>query len=246
MTDATIVRLDGVGSTMDSLHALAEGGAPAGTAVVARAQAAGRGSRGRTWSSPPGGLWLSVLSRPAAAGLELVSLRAGLAVAERLGRLGEGDRVRLKWPNDLMLDERKIGGILCEARWQGTALAWIVIGLGLNVENRPPADLATRAARLNDLLPDVTAEALAEPMIAALREVDAAAGPLTDREQARFAARDWLRGRSIVAPVAGTPAGIADDGALLVRRDDGTMATARTGTVLLATDPAAASARSAT
>ena len=246
MSDATIVWLDEVGSTMDALHALAEGGAPAGTAVVARSQAAGRGSRGRSWMSPPGGLWLSVLSRPAAAGLELVSLRTGLAVAEQLGRLGAGDRMRLKWPNDLMLDDRKIGGILCEARWQGTALAWIVIGLGLNVENRPPADLATRAARLNDLLPDATADGLAEPIIAAVREVNAAAGLLTDREHARFAARDWLRGRSIVAPVAGTPVGVADDGALLVRRDDGTTSAVRAGTVLLADDPAAASARSAT
>jgi BirA family transcriptional regulator, biotin operon repressor / biotin---[acetyl-CoA-carboxylase] ligase len=245
VTVATIIRLGDVGSTMDALHTLAEGGAAAGTAVVARSQTAGRGSRGRSWTSPPGGLWLSVLSRPAAAGLELVSLRAGLAVAEALGRLGAGDRIRLKWPNDLMLDDRKVGGILCEARWQGAALAWIVIGLGLNVENRPPAELAGRASRVREVLPDVTVEALVAPAVAAVREVDAAAGLLTDREHARFAARDWLRGRSILEPVAGTPAGVADDGALLVRRGDGTTAAVRAGTVVLAHDTAA-SARSVT
>jgi hypothetical protein len=75
--------------------------------------------------------------------------------------------------------------------------------------------------------------------------VDAAAGLLTDREHARFAARDWLRGRSILEPVAGTPAGVADDGALLVRRGDGTTAAVRAGTVVLAHDTAA-SARSVT
>jgi BirA family biotin operon repressor/biotin-[acetyl-CoA-carboxylase] ligase len=243
---AAIVRLDDVGSTMDALHALAEEGAAAGTAVVARSQSAGRGSRGRSWTSPPGGLWLSVLSRPAAAGLELVSLRAGLAVAEALGQLGAGDRIRLKWPNDVMLDERKAGGILCEARWQGPALAWIVIGLGLNVENGPPADLAGRAARLAEALPGLTAEVLAEPVIAALRRVDGAAGLLTDAEHARFAARDWLRGRAILAPVPGTPAGVADDGALLVRRADGITVAVRGGTVVLTEDIAAASTRSVT
>jgi BirA family biotin operon repressor/biotin-[acetyl-CoA-carboxylase] ligase len=245
VSGAPIVRLDDVGSTMDALHALAEGGATAGTAVVARSQRAGRGSRGRSWTSPPGGLWLSVLSRPAAAGLELVSLRSGLAVAETLGRLGLGDRIRLKWPNDLMLDERKLGGILCEARWQGAGLAWIVIGLGLNVENQPPAELATSAARLQDALPGVTVEALVIPVIEAVRQVDAAAGLLTDREHARFAERDWLRGRPIQAPVAGTTTGVADDGALLVRRADGSTAAVRAGTIVLAKGTAA-STRSAT
>jgi BirA family biotin operon repressor/biotin-[acetyl-CoA-carboxylase] ligase len=244
VTAATIVRLGDVGSTMDALHALAEEGAAAGTAVVARSQSAGRGSRGRAWTSPPGGLWLSVLSRPAAAGLQLASLRAGLAVAEALGRLGAGNRIRLKWPNDLMLDERKLGGILCEARWQGATLEWIVIGIGVNVENQPPAELAARAARLHEVLPEVSLEALVEPVIEAVRDVNAAAGPLTDREQARFAVRDWLRGRRLVAPVAGIPTGVADDGALLVRQPDGTTTAVRAGTIVLAEDPA--SARSAT
>ena len=246
MSAATIVRLGDVGSTMDALHALADEGASAGTAVVARSQSAGRGSRGRSWTSPPGGLWLSVLSRPTVAGLELVSLRTGLAVAEALGRLGTGERIRLKWPNDVMVDERKVGGILCEARWQGAALAWTVIGVGLNVENRPPAEPTARAAWLAEVLPGITVEALVDPVVAAVREVDAAAGLLTDPEHARFAARDWLRGRPIVAPIAGTPAGVADDGALLIRQADGTTLAVRAGTVVLAGDTAAASARSVT
>jgi BirA family transcriptional regulator, biotin operon repressor / biotin---[acetyl-CoA-carboxylase] ligase len=239
-----LVRLDRVGSTMDALHGLAQAGAPAGTAVVAGEQTAGRGSRGRTWSSPRGGLWVSVLARPQGAGLEVVSLRAGLAVAELLDRLGAGTRVGLKWPNDLMLDDRKAGGILCEARWQGGALAWVVLGLGLNVTNAPPVDLAATATRLASVLPGVGPADLEEPVVAALRGVDAAAGPLTDDERARFAQRDWLRGRALEAPMAGTAAGLASDGALLVRRPDGTTAAVRAGTVALAGTSATADLRS--
>jgi len=237
---AGVIRVARVGSTMDALHELAQAGAAAGTAVLAEEQGAGRGSRGRAWSSPRGGLWLSVLARPASAGLEVLSLRAGLAVAELLDRLGAAGRVELKWPNDLMLDDRKVGGILCEARWQGGTLAWVVVGLGLNVTNAPPPELAGTATHLASVLPSLTPTGLAQPVVAVLRAVDAAAGPLTEVERARFAARDWLRGRPVSAPEAGTAAGIAADGALLVRRADGRTATVRAGTVVLAATTATA------
>jgi len=158
-----LIRVARVGSTMDALHELAQAGAAAGTAVVAEEQGAGRGSRGRAWSSPPGGLWLSVLARPASTGLEVLSLRAGLAVAVLLDRLGAAGRVELKWPNDLMLDDRKVGGILCEARWQGGTLAWVAVGLGLNVTNAPPPELAATATHLASVLPSLTPAGLAQP-----------------------------------------------------------------------------------
>ncbi len=239
-----IVQLASTPSTMDALHALAEAGAEAGTAVVAEMQEVGRGSRGRSWSSPPGGLWLSVLARPRAAALEVLSLRAGLAVTEVLETLGAEGRIALKWPNDLMLDDRKCGGILCEARWQGTSPAWVAIGLGLNVTNAVPPALAETATRLASVLPDLTPDALVIPMVEALRRVDAAAGSLDDGERARFARRDWLRGRALAAPVAGTADGLAADGALLVRGPDGTTAAVRSGTVALAKTSATADLRS--
>jgi BirA family biotin operon repressor/biotin-[acetyl-CoA-carboxylase] ligase len=229
---------------MDALHALAEDGAPAGTAVVAEVQEGGRGSRGRGWASPPGGLWLSVLGRPRAAALELLSLRAGLAVADLLDALGAGRRIALKWPNDLMLDDRKCGGILCEARWHGAEPAWVAIGLGLNVTNAIPSALADTATRLAAVLPRLTPEALVGPMVEALRHVDAAAAPLDAAERDRFERRDWLRGRTLAAPVAGTALGVAADGALLVRGANGTTAAVRTGTVALAETPASADLRS--
>jgi BirA family transcriptional regulator, biotin operon repressor / biotin---[acetyl-CoA-carboxylase] ligase len=236
----SIVVLARATSTMDVLHELAQGGAPAGSAVVAEEQVAGRGSRGRGWTSPPGGVWLSVLARPAMAGLEFLSLRAGLAVAEALDGVGLAGRVHLKWPNDLMLGEHKAGGILCEARWQGTDLAWVAVGLGLNVTNRPPAELEGTATCLARAQPSLTAAGLVAPMVQALRAVDAAAGPLSAGERARWASRDWLRGRALVGPVAGTADGLAADGGLRVRRADGSMETLRAGTVVLAGPSAAA------
>jgi len=240
----SIVRLASTASTMDALHALAETGAEAGTAVVAEVQAAGRGSRGRSWSSPQGGLWLSVLARPGAAALEVLSLRAGLAAAELLETLGAEGRIALKWPNDLMLDDRKCGGILCEARWQGATPAWVVIGLGLNVTNAVPPALAETATGLASILPALTAEALVIPMVEALRRVDAAAGSLDDGERTRFARRDWLRGRVLAGPVAGTADGLAADGALLIRGPDGRTAAVRSGTIALAGTSATADLRS--
>jgi BirA family biotin operon repressor/biotin-[acetyl-CoA-carboxylase] ligase len=238
--DPLLVQLASTASTMDVLHTLAESGAPEGTAVVADAQTAARGSRGRTWSSPPGGLWLSVLTRPRAAALELLSLRAGLAVAEALEAAGLPQGLALKWPNDLMLDDRKVGGILCEARWLGASPAWVVIGLGLNVTNAVPPEVSPVAARLADAWPALTPAALVAPVLRALRAVDPDPGPLRPDEQLSFAQRDWLRGRPIEAPVAGIGAGFDTDGALLVRTPDGTSAAVRSGTVVLANPSTAA------
>ncbi|HUR94737.1 MAG TPA: biotin--[acetyl-CoA-carboxylase] ligase [Gemmatimonadales bacterium] len=234
MSTPAIIRLRQTTSTMDALHELAEEGAPAGTAVVAEEQGSGRGSRGRAWASPRGGLWVSVLARPASAGLGLVSLRAGLAAAECLDAYVGGPQLWLKWPNDLMLGERKAGGILCEARWQGVTLAWVVIGLGLNVANEPGAQLAPLATHLASLHPGLRPAELAGPVIAALREVDAAAGPLTDDELLRFSSRDWLRGRTLTAPTAGVADGLVHDGSLRVRGADGSTTSVRAGTLVLA------------
>lgn len=229
-----VVVLGQAESTMDVLHGLAQGGAPAGTAVVAEEQVAARGSRGQRWVSPAGGLWLSVLLRPDPAGLELMGLRAALAVVEALDGAGLDGLVRLKWPNDLMLHERKAGGILCEARWHGTDLGWVAVGLGLNVTNPPPAELETIATYLSTARPSLTAADLISPVVEALRAIARAAGPLTSDERTRYARRDWLLGRRLQGPLAGTAEGLGADGALLVRRADGATAAVRAGTIVLA------------
>jgi BirA family transcriptional regulator, biotin operon repressor / biotin---[acetyl-CoA-carboxylase] ligase len=230
-----VVRVESAESTMDLLHVLAANGAEAGTIVVAREQTDGRGSRGRSWRSPPGGLWLSVLYLPTSGtGVELLGLRVGLAAAEAIEALAPGLPLGLKWPNDLMLGARKVGGVLCEARWQGESPAWVVAGVGINVANAIPDELAGMATSLSERLPGLTPEQ-AEPEVArALRAVSTTRERLSDTELRDLRRRDWLLGRRLSAPVAGTAAGVSPDGALLVRADDGSVVAVTVGTVELA------------
>jgi BirA family biotin operon repressor/biotin-[acetyl-CoA-carboxylase] ligase len=230
-----VIRMPFADSTMDVLHDLAADGAEEGTVVVAAEQGGGRGSRGRAWHSPPGGLWLSILFRPrAAGGVELFGLRVGLAVAGAIEAVGPGAPVDIKWPNDLMVGELKLGGILCEARWQGDVLAWVVAGIGINVANQVPAALAGTATTLADRLPGITPEVVEPHVTARLRALDQPAERLGAPELAELRQRDWLCGRRLRAPARGTAAGISEDGALLVRADRGGTVAVRAGTVELA------------
>jgi BirA family biotin operon repressor/biotin-[acetyl-CoA-carboxylase] ligase len=219
---------------MDVIHQMAEDGAEAGTLVVAGEQHEGRGSRGRTWHSPLGGLWLSTLFRPPATGaIEVMSLRVGLAVADALEPLVSLP-IQVKWPNDLMLGERKLGGILCEARWQGGTLGWVAIGVGVNVRNPVPDGLTQAAISLAQVSPDITIEDTLVPIVAALRRIDLREERLSPVELDRFAERDWLSGREIGAPVRGRVSGLAEDGALLVQTADQSEIPLRSGSVELA------------
>lgn len=226
-------RLAEVGSTQDALAAAAAAGAPAGTAVVAGAQTGGRGSRGQRWSSPVGGLWLSVLLRPAtAAAVELVGIRAGLAIAAALETLGPLPSLQLKWPNDILLNGAKLGGVLVEAQWTGGRPDAVLVGVGLNVCNTPPADTRWPATTLAAWWPAITVEAVLQAMLPALRGLDLAQPVLTPAELATFAARHALAGCRIAAPVAGVVGALAADGTLTVRRDDGATDRLRSGPIV--------------
>ena len=110
--------------------------------------------------------------RPAHPGAaELLPLRVGLAVADVLEGLGGMPAVGLKWPNDLMVADRKLGGILCEARWRGDALAWVAVGVGLNVRNPVPQGVRVPAARLADHLAPPPLDALARRVVEAAEAV---------------------------------------------------------------------------
>ena len=168
------------------------------------------------------------------AGAELLSLRVGLVVAEAVERVAPDLRLAIKWPNDLMLDDRKLGGILCEARWQGETLAWIVAGNGLNVTNEVPAMVAGNATRMADHLPGIGPEVLEAPVTVGLRAIDPSGDRLAPAELAALRERDWLLGRRLLTPVAGRAQGIAEDGALLVHESGGGVRGIRAGTVELA------------
>lgn len=135
------VRLGEIDSTNEEAKRRAAAGAVAGTVIHADRQNAGRGRSGRTWHSPPGNLYASLLLRPScslATALQLVFV-TGVAVAAVVdGVAGAEARARCKWPNDVLVDGRKIGGILVESQASANgAVDWLVIGVGLNIVAHP-------------------------------------------------------------------------------------------------------------
>jgi BirA family transcriptional regulator, biotin operon repressor / biotin---[acetyl-CoA-carboxylase] ligase len=197
-------------STNDRARELAARGAPHGTIVTAGVQTAGRGRQGRTWTAPPGSsLLLSLVLRSFDG---LLPLRAGLAVAELAG-----PAARVKWPNDVLVDGRKVAGILAEARPQE---GWTVLGIGLNaaldVDALPPElrDTAATLGRAPGEIDAVLGELL-EHLTTWL------AAPVDEVVQA-LRARDALLGQRVAWNGGdGVGAGIDSAGRLVVRRADG-------------------------
>jgi BirA family biotin operon repressor/biotin-[acetyl-CoA-carboxylase] ligase len=211
------------GSTNDRARDLAVAGAPHGTLVTAGHQTAGRGRYGRTWSAPPGrSILMSLIVRPPG---ELLPLRAGLAVAEVAGPVA-----RVKWPNDVLLEGRKLAGVLAEGRPQD---GWAVIGIGLNVAV-DPADLPPEVRGIAATLgrpPEAVEPTLAE-LLAALQtwlaeDKSAVVAGVRERDALRGAPVRWADGQGIGA-------GIDDDGCLLVRVDGGRIERLGAGEVTLA------------
>jgi biotin-[acetyl-CoA-carboxylase] ligase BirA-like protein len=230
-----VVRLEEVGSTLDVAHQLAAAGAEGGTLIVADAQTAGRGRMGRSWRSERGaGIWLTLIERPRdPSGLEVLSLRVGLALAPELDAFAP-ESVRLKWPNDLYVSGRKLGGILIEARWREQNLEWLAIGVGINL--RPPAS-EPNAIGLREG-GGVSRDDVLERIVPSIRDAVAHGGPLGRDELAAFASRDMAAGRRCIEPVTGIVRGITPSGALVVEvgLSDGngsTMTEVRAGSLVL-------------
>ena len=220
-----IVRCGRVDSTQAIVFALAADGAPDRTVVVAESQAAGRGRRGRVWQDEPGAsLLTSILLRPrlAPAQLPTLSLTAGVAVAEALASAA-GLAPRLKWPNDVLVDGRKLAGILLESRLSSAPAASacvVALGIGINVAQRAfPPELAEHATSVRlagggDLDRDVL-------LVALLEALDRWRARL-EREgfapvRTRWRSLADTLGRTVsVDGVTGVAVDVDDDGALLV------------------------------
>lgn len=152
---AIVHRPESVASTNDAARALAVEGAAHGAAVLAREQTRGRGTKGRSWHSPAGlGLYASFVLRGPGGGPvpfpHLLPLAAGLAAADAV-RAEARIEVRLKWPNDLVLAGKKLGGILCEGVSGGAGGDFAVVGVGINVGHGPadlPDDIRASATSL--------------------------------------------------------------------------------------------------
>jgi BirA family biotin operon repressor/biotin-[acetyl-CoA-carboxylase] ligase len=240
------VVLEEVGSTNDEARRLAEEGAPGGTVVVARRQSAGRGRHGRSWHSPAGtGLYLSYLhrSRLEAARLPGLTLDAAAVVAD-LCR-AEGLAPEVKWPNDVLIRGKKIGGILCELVGGSpspavvpTLGAAVVIGVGLNLNDRMfPEELVDRATSLRlETGREADVEAWARVVATALGDAAAGFEARGLPDLARYLPYFRMVGKEVAVTQAGPPVlgivvGVAEDGGLEVRRRSGEVVRVRSGEV---------------
>ncbi len=216
---AGVVLLETTGSTLDVAHELGAKGARGGTLVLADEQTAGRGRLGRRWMSPRGaGIWLTMLLRPHAAPLGgALAVRAGLAAVLALESVDRKLAPRLKWPNDVIVQGRKAGGILCEARWSGDVLGWVAVGIGINVRG-PFPDGAGVPIALDEVVPGLGRLAVLEELVPRLKALETMGSALEPDERVRFT--------KVASPLGAAGEQIVDltpDGALLVRRADGSL-----------------------
>lgn len=224
-----------VGSTNDEAKKLADQGVPDRTLVLADEQAGGRGRYGRSWASPPGNLYASFIYRPDVPANDAAKIGyvASVAVAEVVtGLLGEERGVSCKWPNDVLVDDKKIAGILPEASINaGGAVDWIVLGIGVNIVSNPPA---TRwpSTSLQALGPNNTGRAAGiDAVLAALcRSLDIWCVRWLrdgfDPIREAWSARAWSVGQDIrlelpERTLTGRFLGLDEAGALLLASDDG-------------------------
>lgn len=222
---------DSIPSTNDLALRLTQVPVPEGTVVVADEQTAGRGRLGRSWASPRGGVWLSVILSPnlPLESVPIVGFAAAIAAAVAI-RKTTGLLARLKWPNDVLVDGKKVVGVLTEA---APAPGWVVVGIGMNANiagSALPDVPGYRAASLQTLLGrPVDRGALTRTL---LRELDRTYAMLTaagtDSVLRRWREMADTLGRPVRVEVAtGTISGMAQDvdgaGALKVRLADGTI-----------------------
>ena len=220
LTGAPLVVVESsIPSTQDVAHRLAADGAPSGTVVLADEQTAGRGRLGRPWHSPAGrGVWLSVLLRPPLAPEGgAMAVRAGLAAVSAIRDTAPGVAARLRWPNDLIVADRKVGGILCEARRSADAVAWVAVGVGVNVSGPVAPSVRDRAVALADVAPGASRLALVAALVPLLRALEPLPAQLLPDERRAFLRAEWRD------PGAPETADLAPDGALVVRTADGTL-----------------------
>jgi BirA family biotin operon repressor/biotin-[acetyl-CoA-carboxylase] ligase len=220
---------DEIESTNLEAKTLALKGAPEGTVVVAEAQSAGRGRLGRRWTSPAGkGLLFSVILRPKLPMSEahMLTIVAATAAAEAIEKHVPA-RAAIKWPNDLFIGDRKVGGILMEVSGEQDDVDWVVLGMGLNVNtefSELPVALRRTATSLKIASGETVdrSDVLATLLLCLESHYQAALRGGFDKALTAFRERDYLLSRTISVetrqgPVIGAAAGIDDRGALLVQ-----------------------------
>ena len=225
--------LKSVESTQQIAHQWAREGAPEGAAVIAEEQTAGRGRLGRFWHSPPdSGIWMSLILRPPIpiAQAPQLTLMASVGVTRALIR-ETGLAIRIKWPNDLLIGDKKVCGILTELRGEQDRVHYVVLGIGINVntgEEMWPPELRTKVTSLSAEAGRTFRRAV---LIAAiLEEMEQVYDRYLNRGFSAIRG-EWERlsgmpGRFVTAwtqngDVSGIARGLNEDGALLLETEKG-------------------------
>jgi BirA family biotin operon repressor/biotin-[acetyl-CoA-carboxylase] ligase len=225
-----LVAVDETGSTNDDAIQAARQGEPEGTLIWARRQTKGRGRRGRSWVSPDGNLHLSIVLRPGLASNRAgeIAFVAALAAADACAALAPNADIRCKWPNDILANGRKVGGLLIESSIVADRIDWLVVGIGLNLVTHPgdvefPAtDLALHAGRALAVEEGLQAFATAFAERYRLWREDGFA-PVRVAWCARAAGLGApIRVRLDVQELHGVFTGLDDDGALILSLEGGT------------------------
>ncbi|MBA3463403.1 MAG: biotin--[acetyl-CoA-carboxylase] ligase [Deltaproteobacteria bacterium] len=226
------------GSTNDEAGRLARAGARHGTIVIAHAQRAGRGREGREWQSPPGmGLYLSAVLRPPLPLVDVPPMTLAIGIGLCDAARAVGANATLKWPNDVLVDGKKLAGVLVEAQSQGTRLESVVMGIGVNLCGalpEPVTDIAVTLERAAGA--PVDREAFIAILLAHVerwvdRYVAMGLQEIIPAWQERMALGLVARATVDGTPLTAWVWGLDDDGALLLRDGGGAIHRVRSGDV---------------
>jgi BirA family transcriptional regulator, biotin operon repressor / biotin---[acetyl-CoA-carboxylase] ligase len=215
-----------IGSTMEKARELARGGAPAMTVVVAERQVKGRGRLDRTWQSEAGGLYFTVVLRPDVS--PILSARVNLCAATVLTqsiRRAFGIDARLKWPNDVLVEDQKLCGMLLEMEAEGDRVSFINVGIGINVNNQPEKAVPTATSIFSLLGRPVSRTQLLADFLDSLE--NALNGPLDESIISQWKANAITLNRPVKIvttkeTLTGRAVDMDDTGALILEKADGT------------------------
>lgn len=229
-------------STNTTAYELAEADSPDWTVVVADAQTKGRGRSGRRWESPKGGLWFSIIVRPQISSnrvhlLQFVAANAIRQALEAKTRV----QAQLKWPNDLVIDTKKLGGILIESRTVGQRVLFAIIGIGLNLSQPnsqlPKGAVSLRLATGRKYSPENLLKAIVDETKSRLDSIDNSATIMTEWWQHCIHRPPIVEVSSPLGVFRGISRSIDDYGALTVETSDGRTQRVTDGTLRMLSEP---------
>lgn len=226
-------------TTQEIALSLAKAGAPDGTVVLAEEMEKGRGRLGREWLAPSGGLWLSIITRPTnIENLQVMTLATGVSVAKAINsflRL----KAELKWPNDVLFDGKKVAGILTEGEIEADYIRFVVVGIGINVNNNLPAELSSQALTLKQLAGRVVPRI---PLLVSILAEFERAYKMLLKGSSSAVIEEWKSLSATLGKVVkvvygneetvGKAVDIADDGALIIETEKGTRKRVYAGDVI--------------